>query len=74
LVRHHRASEDAEENNEPTHRLVRRGTAAVRDQGETRTVQGLFPVAMCGADFAAHIRKQYDEYGRAIREANIRAQ
>ena len=38
------------------------------------TVQGLFPVAMCGADFAAHIRKQYEEYGRAIREANIKAQ
>jgi tripartite-type tricarboxylate transporter receptor subunit TctC len=37
-------------------------------------VQGLFPVAMCGADFAAHIRKQYDEYGRAIREANIKAE
>jgi tripartite-type tricarboxylate transporter receptor subunit TctC len=37
-------------------------------------VQGLFPVAMCGADFAAHIRKQYDEYGRAIRAANIKAQ
>ena len=37
-------------------------------------VQGLFPVAMCGADFVAHIRKQYDEYGRAIREANIKAE
>jgi tripartite-type tricarboxylate transporter receptor subunit TctC len=37
-------------------------------------VQGLFPVAMCGADFAAHIRKQYDEYGRAIRETNIKAE
>ena len=37
-------------------------------------VQGLFPVAMCGAEFAAHIRKQYDEYGRAIREANIKAE
>jgi tripartite-type tricarboxylate transporter receptor subunit TctC len=37
-------------------------------------VQGLFPVAMCGADFAAHIRKQYGEYGRAIRAANIKAE
>jgi tripartite-type tricarboxylate transporter receptor subunit TctC len=36
-------------------------------------VQGLFPAAMCGADFAAHIRTRYDEYGRAIREANIKA-
>jgi tripartite-type tricarboxylate transporter receptor subunit TctC len=37
-------------------------------------VQGLFPVAMCGADFAAHIRKQHEEYGRVIREANIKAE
>jgi tripartite-type tricarboxylate transporter receptor subunit TctC len=37
-------------------------------------VQGLFPVAMCGAEFAAHIRKQHEEYGRAIREANIKAE
>jgi hypothetical protein len=31
-------------------------------------------VAMCGVDFAAHIHKQYDEYGAAIREANIKAE
>ena len=35
---------------------------------------GLYPVGMCGADFAAHIRKQYDEYGRVIRAANIKAE
>jgi len=35
--------------------------------------QGLFPVGTCGADFAAHLRRQYDEYGRVIRAANIRA-
>jgi tripartite-type tricarboxylate transporter receptor subunit TctC len=35
--------------------------------------QGLFPVGTCGADFAAHLRRQFDEYGRVIREANIRA-
>jgi hypothetical protein len=29
---------------------------------------------MCGADFAAHLRKQYDEYGRTIREANIKSE
>jgi tripartite-type tricarboxylate transporter receptor subunit TctC len=34
--------------------------------------QGLFPVGKCSADFGAHIRKQYDEYGRIIREANIK--
>jgi tripartite-type tricarboxylate transporter receptor subunit TctC len=34
--------------------------------------QGLFPVGMCGADFAAFLRERYDEYGRVIREANIK--
>jgi tripartite-type tricarboxylate transporter receptor subunit TctC len=37
-------------------------------------VQGLYPVGACGADFAAHLRKQYDDYGRIIREANIKAE
>jgi tripartite-type tricarboxylate transporter receptor subunit TctC len=36
--------------------------------------QALYPVGRCGADFAAHIRKQYTEYGRIIREANIKAE
>ena len=34
----------------------------------------LYPVGMCGADFAAHLRKQYENYGRLIREANLKAQ
>jgi len=29
---------------------------------------------MCGPDFGAHLRKQYDEYGRVIREANIKVE
>jgi tripartite-type tricarboxylate transporter receptor subunit TctC len=37
-------------------------------------VQGLYPVGICGADFGAYLRKQYDEYGRVIREANIKAE
>ena len=28
----------------------------------------------CGGDFAAFTNKQYDDYGRAIRDANIKAQ
>ena len=35
--------------------------------------QGLDPAALLGADFAALLRRQHDEYGRIIREANIRA-
>jgi tripartite-type tricarboxylate transporter receptor subunit TctC len=33
---------------------------------------GFFPAGICGKDFAALLRKQYDDYGRAIRGANIR--
>lgn len=36
--------------------------------------QGLLPVGTCGEDFAVHLRKQYDEYGRVIREAGIKAE
>ena len=35
--------------------------------------QSLYPAWMCGADFAALLSKQYDEFGRVIREANIKA-
>jgi tripartite-type tricarboxylate transporter receptor subunit TctC len=38
------------------------------------SAQGLYPVGLCGADFRAYRRKQYDEYGRVIREANIKAE
>ena len=33
---------------------------------------GLYPVGTCLDDFANHIRSQYDEYGRIIREAGIK--
>jgi tripartite-type tricarboxylate transporter receptor subunit TctC len=35
--------------------------------------QGLFPVGTCGTEFAAFVRQQYDDYGRVIREANVKA-
>jgi thiosulfate dehydrogenase len=34
---------------------------------------GFFPVGACGADFAAILRRQFDEYGALIGEANIKA-
>lgn len=37
-------------------------------------LQGLFPVGKSGADFGAHIRQQFDEYSRVVRESNIKAQ
>ena len=36
--------------------------------------EGIYPVGICGAEFAAFLRKRYDEYGRAIREADIKAE
>jgi tripartite-type tricarboxylate transporter receptor subunit TctC len=33
--------------------------------------QELYPVGICGSDFAAHIRKQYDYLGRIIRNTHI---
>lgn len=37
-------------------------------------LQGLFPVGTCGADFGEFLRQRYNEYGRAIRDANIKAE
>jgi tripartite-type tricarboxylate transporter receptor subunit TctC len=36
--------------------------------------QGFYPAGICGADFGALLRKQYDDYGRVIREAGIKAE
>jgi len=36
--------------------------------------QGLLPAVMCGADFAEFVREQYAEFGRVIREANLKAE
>jgi len=35
-------------------------------------LQGLFPVGICGAEFGTYMRKLAEEYGRIIREANIK--
>src|SRR5262245_18737310 len=35
---------------------------------------GLYPTKMCGADFAALIHNQHEEFGRVIREAKTKAQ
>ena len=50
--------------------------AALKDQDLTPKLLklGLYPVGTCLDDFAKHIRSQYDEYGRIIREAGIKPQ
>jgi tripartite-type tricarboxylate transporter receptor subunit TctC len=51
-------------------------TAALKDPdvAPKLAAQGLFPVGACGTDFATFTKKQYDDFGRAIRDANIKAQ
>jgi tripartite-type tricarboxylate transporter receptor subunit TctC len=36
--------------------------------------QGLYPAVTCGTDFATFLRIQYDDFGRIIHEADIKAQ
>jgi tripartite-type tricarboxylate transporter receptor subunit TctC len=36
--------------------------------------QDSYPVGVCGADFAAYLRKHSDDIGRVIRESNIKAE
>jgi tripartite-type tricarboxylate transporter receptor subunit TctC len=37
-------------------------------------VQGFVPEKACGAEFGTLMRKEYEDYGRVIREANIKAE
>jgi tripartite-type tricarboxylate transporter receptor subunit TctC len=46
----------------------------VPEVSEKLAVQGLYPVGTCGAEFAAALARQFDDYGRIIREANIRVE
>jgi tripartite-type tricarboxylate transporter receptor subunit TctC len=49
---------------------------ALKDQAvnEKLGIQGLYPAGTCGADFAAYLKKQHDQYIRIIAEANIKAE
>jgi tripartite-type tricarboxylate transporter receptor subunit TctC len=46
-------------------------SAAVKEKLQQ---QEMYPVGACGADFAAHLRTQFDAYARVIREAGITAE
>jgi tripartite-type tricarboxylate transporter receptor subunit TctC len=46
-------------------------TASVKEKLQ---VEEMYPVGACGADFAAHLRDQFDAYARVIREADIKAE
>lgn len=59
-----------------TERLTGRFTAALQvpEVKAKFAALGLLPVGTCGADFGAYLRKQYEEYGRLIRELNIKGE
>jgi tripartite-type tricarboxylate transporter receptor subunit TctC len=44
------------------------------DLKEKLVGQGLYSGEMCGEKFSAFLRRQYDNFGRIIREANIKAE
>src|ERR1700681_4758710 len=46
-------------------------TASVKERLQ---VEEMYPVGACGADFAAHLRDQFESYARVIREADIKAE
>ena len=54
-------------------RLVGWFTDAARmpDVKTKLVVQGLYPATTCGAGFRTFLHKQYEDYGRIIREANL---
>ena len=62
--------------NHATLQLAHWFTAAMKaPEIESRLVTlGYYPVGLCGADFSAHIKKQSEEYGRVIQDANIKAE
>ena len=51
-------------------------TSAVKapDVRSKLAVQSISPLGICGAEFATYVREQSDSYGRAIREAGIKAE
>jgi tripartite-type tricarboxylate transporter receptor subunit TctC len=46
-------------------------SAAVKERLQ---LQEMYPVGACEADFAAHLRAQFDAYARVIRDADIKAE
>jgi tripartite-type tricarboxylate transporter receptor subunit TctC len=61
---------------EVTARLAGWFAAAVQDAGikAKLAAQGLRPVGLCGVEFGAQVRAQYEMFGRVIREAGIKVE
>jgi len=61
---------------ETVSRLVSSFTVALQvpEVKSKLVIQGLYPVGVCGADFGAFLREKYDEYGRVLSKAHIKAE
>jgi tripartite-type tricarboxylate transporter receptor subunit TctC len=61
--------------NEAISQLINWFSAALQtaDVRKRLGMQGLYPVGICGSDFARQLREQYDDFGRFIREMNMKA-
>jgi tripartite-type tricarboxylate transporter receptor subunit TctC len=61
---------------ETTSELASWFTAAVQapEVNAKLVAQGMYPAVACGADFALFFGVQYGDFGRVIREANIKAE
>ena len=62
---------------DPTVRQLSEWFAAARAAEEVKAklvVQGLYPMNECGAEFATFMRKEHENWGRVIRETNIKAE
>ena len=68
------ARKDTEGNGFPTLPVGFTAAIKVPELRERLVGQGFYPVGMCGADFSALIRKEYEEFGRASRELNFKAE
>jgi tripartite-type tricarboxylate transporter receptor subunit TctC len=47
------------------------------DAGDVKAklaIQGLYPSHMCGDEFSVFLRNRYNEFGRVIRESNVKAE
>ena len=66
----------AKTSKETTSQLAGWFTAALQapDVKAKLVAQGMYPAVTCGADFTAFLRIQYDDFGRVISEANIKAE
>ena len=51
-------------------------TAALQSPGVKQKLEplGFYPTPMCGPEFATYFQSRFDEFGRLLREANMKAE